>query len=1304
MSKTITSIKSIVRNEQLFLSGGGRMGELIRSKNWTKTPLGDPDTWHQSLKTMVAVMLNNPFGKYIAWGKEFTQIYNDGYRPILGKLKHPSALGAGSEQTYKEMWDTIGPMFEKVMNGEAVGFNDYEMQLDRNGYLESCYFDFSYAPIFIDEGEVGGVLATVIETTEKRKAELALKEINAQLAFAIEATELGTFDYNPVNNTFTANNRLKEWFGLPPNIEIKLEDGFQSIVEGDRDKVIKAITTALDFSSGGNYDIIYTVENKITRQRRIVKAKGKTWFNNAREAIRFNGTVQDITESEFNARKLIESEKHLRLIIEQAPVAIVVFRGSDFVIEMANTQSLKLWGRLETEIINLTIREALPELTEQGIPELLEAVYKTEEPFRTSEQPISLLRYGKLETTYVSFSFEPMYDSENNVLGVMAMGVDVTEQVLARLKVEESAQRVKSVIENTPFSIGLFTGAEMKVELANQSIMNAWGKGNDVIGKSYKSILPELENQGVFKQLEHVYKKGETFKARNQRVEIETNGELETFFYNYELTPMYDTKGKIYGVMNTASDVTDLNLANIKIEESEKRFRESVRQAPLGIAIIRRKDYVFELVNEAYLELINRTESETLNHPLFEVLPEVRDTIEPIFNDVFDSGMPFHSSALPVYLKRNGVNELTYFNLTYHPLIDANQTVSGIMVIASDVTESVDAKKALERREEYFRTMVNDSPIPMAVLRGPDFEIEMANSKMLKTFWKKQSEDVIGKRMLDVFPEMKEQKYPLLFERVLKEGIKLSDTESLVYVKHGNRLTSFYIDYDYGPLLDEDGTVSGLVITASDVTAKVEARKSLENAEERLRIATEATELATWELFLNEKKLIHSPRLAQIFGHSENHALTHEALRKQIFQEDIDDVIAAALKDSLITGIYKYEARILKPNGIVSWIAVQGKVFFDDETKEPLNIIGTLRDITVEMNQQLVLEESEERFRTLADSMPQFVWTSDPQGNLNYFNNSVYDYSGLNQVELIDGGWINMVNPDERERNIEVWLHSMETGVDFIFEHRFLRHDGEYRWQLSRAIAQKDRNGNILMWVGASTDIQEMKEIEEQKDFFIGMASHELKTPITSIKGYVQILQSMYSETGDEFLINSLNIVDRQIVTLTSLISDLLDLSKIKAGNLVLNKTSFPINEFLREYILEIQQINRNSTIFFNEDENKVIFADRARLGQVLINFLTNAVKYSNDRCDVFVSQKFENGNMTISVRDTGIGISKKDQKKIFERFYRVEGKNEKTYPGFGIGLNISAEIIERHKGKIHVESEPGKGSTFSFSIPTDLN
>lgn len=336
----------------------------------------------------------------------------------------------------------------------------------------------------------------------------------------------------------------------------------------------------------------------------------------------------------------------------------------------------------------------------------------------------------------------------------------------------------------------------------------------------------------------------------------------------------------------------------------------------------------------------------------------------------------------------------------------------------------------------------------------------------------------------------------------------------------------------------------------------------------------------------------------------------------------------------------------------------------------------------------------------MCSSIPQIVWTADAEGKITYWNKAWYNYTGLKNEEAISNTWIQFVNPQDREENIKTWEKSVETGNEFGCEHRIKRHDGVYRWHLSRAIPQKDKEGNILRWVGASTDIQEIKELEEQKDFFIGMASHELKTPITSIKGYIQILQEMYADNGDRFLNSSLNTVDKQIRTLTELITDLLDLSKIKSGALVLNKSHFKILEFAKEYISEIQRIHPLCNIIFEPSENIEIFADRERLGQVLINFLTNAVKYSPDECDVHVRIWHSENEVTFSVQDFGIGISPLDQKRIFERFYRVEGTNEKTYRGFGIGLNIAAEIIERHGGTVHVESEIGKGSILSFTIP----
>ncbi len=428
--------------------------------------------------------------------------------------------------------------------------------------------------------------------------------------------------------------------------------------------------------------------------------------------------------------------------------------------------------------------------------------------------------------------------------------------------------------------------------------------------------------------------------------------------------------------------------------------------------------------------------------------------------------------------------------------------------------------------------------------------------------------------------------------------------------------------------------------------------------------------------------------------------MTHLALLDGIHPDDAlsrQNAFAEALK----TSVLNYESRVIWNDGSIHWIEAKGKVFYD-EAGLPLKLLGTVRDITKEKYSQQELEESEKKFRLLADSIPQFVWTADEKGNLYYFNKSVFDYSGLSAEECANGGWVEIVHPDDREENIKRWVHSVSTGRDFLYEHRFRRFDGEYRWQLSRAIAQKDVNGDIQMWVGSSTDIQQIKEQEEQKDYFISLASHELKTPITSIKGYVQLLKRNYGASEDKFLKNALGVIDKQIITLTTLISDLLDVSKIKTGMLLVKKKPFGINELIQETIAEIMHINRDCTISFSREAEILVDADRDRIGQVLINFLTNAVKYSPNSGLIEVTSAIKDNNVMVSVEDSGIGISKADQARIFERFFRVEGSNENTFPGFGIGLFIASEIIERHGGKIGVKSEPGKGSTFYFSLPVE--
>lgn len=174
-----------------FLSGGGTMGELIRSIDWSKTTLGNPSAWPQPLRIATRIMLDSPFAMYIAWGHEYIQLYNDGYRPILGSTKHPQALGISTTETFEEIWPTIGPMFEGVMQGNPVGFPDFILHLDRNGFIEECVFDFSYSPIRLENGEVGGVLVTVIETTEKVKAVKQLKASDQRFQNLVREANVG---------------------------------------------------------------------------------------------------------------------------------------------------------------------------------------------------------------------------------------------------------------------------------------------------------------------------------------------------------------------------------------------------------------------------------------------------------------------------------------------------------------------------------------------------------------------------------------------------------------------------------------------------------------------------------------------------------------------------------------------------------------------------------------------------------------------------------------------------------------------------------------------------------------------------------------------------------------------------------------------------------------------------------------------------------------------------------------------------------------------------------------------------------
>ncbi len=345
------------------------------------------------------------------------------------------------------------------------------------------------------------------------------------------------------------------------------------------------------------------------------------------------------------------------------------------------------------------------------------------------------------------------------------------------------------------------------------------------------------------------------------------------------------------------------------------------------------------------------------------------------------------------------------------------------------------------------------------------------------------------------------------------------------------------------------------------------------------------------------------------------------------------------------------------------------------------------------------LRKSEEHFRELTNSMPQLVWTALPDGRVDYYNDKHKEHEGIGKKgkQFV---WSPVVHPDDIDKTVHAWKQAIHAGTTYEIEHRIRMKKGGYRWHLSRGVPIKDKQKNVIKWYGTATDIHEQKQLEQQKDEFLGVASHELKTPLTSIKAYTQVMKTLFMRKGDEKSFEYLQKMDTQLNKLNVLIGDLLDVTKIQAGRLQLRPDYFDFNELVEEVIKEMQLTTQKHTISKALSRTIILYGDRDRIGQVIINFLSNAIKYSPHANKIIVRTEVENNEVKLCVQDFGVGIPEEKKEKVFERFYRVEGLEKNTYPGLGLGLYISSEIIKRHAGRTFVDSKEGEGSTFCFCLP----
>jgi PAS domain S-box-containing protein len=358
-----------------------------------------------------------------------------------------------------------------------------------------------------------------------------------------------------------------------------------------------------------------------------------------------------------------------------------------------------------------------------------------------------------------------------------------------------------------------------------------------------------------------------------------------------------------------------------------------------------------------------------------------------------------------------------------------------------------------------------------------------------------------------------------------------------------------------------------------------------------------------------------------------------------------------------------------------------------------------------------------EILRHLADGLPQIVWVARPDGSHEYYNKQWRDYTGLELEQSTDDAWAALFHPDDRERAVNAWHEALRQGTPYDIEFRLKRvWDGAYRWFLGRALAYRNDNGEIVNWYGTCTDIHEQKLAEEslrasrdaiqrenvRKDEFLGMVSHELRTPLNAVFGWTRLMQeNVLTEAERAQAVDS---IMRNAQAQARLIEDVLDITRIVNQKLALDRQILNLNEIVNEAVDAIlpSANTKNITLTSSaESDDFLVYADRMRLQQVLLNLLTNAVKFTSfgGTIHVAVAQRWPRAAITVS--DTGQGINPELLPHIFERFRQGDSSSKRQHGGLGLGLAIAHQLVTMHGGELKVESAgEGRGSRFTVLLP----
>jgi PAS domain S-box-containing protein len=1310
-----------------LFAGGGEMGALMRSFDWSATPLGPPEDWPHSLRTAVSICLSSRFPIVLWWGPDLRLLYNDAWRPALGALKHP-ALAKPGREVWREIWHIIGPMLEGVLaTGQATWQDDQLLPFDRYGYLEETYWTYSYSPIHLDTGEVGGVSGPFAVSHWARRFAVSPRMTANRPAPNLPSLKQQT----ALGGVFTA-----------------VQETTQRVVDERRlatlrDLVSRAVccfTLGKTIRRKSNYDGQPTgaqpTQLETANGPDLVSqaAKAQTTAEACRQIIQaLDANPSDVP---FALLYLLDADGNQATLAGCTPLRKGTAASPDLIDLKRPEDGPEPWpladaARSGAPVIVADLRERYGDLPSGPWPvPPREAVVL---PLRTPGQ--------ERLAGFLVVGVNPGRALDDSYRGFFDLVAEHTATAINNAHAyEEERRRAEALAEIDRAKTAFFSNVSHEFRTPLTLML---GPVEDILAKPEGGVLPA---------------------NRELLTVVHRNGQRLLKLVNTLLDFARLEAGRVQAVYeptDLAAFTTDL-ASNFRSACEKAGLRLRVDCPPLPEPVYVDRDSWEKIV----LNLLSNAFKYTFQG---EIGVALRSANEHVELTVRDTGIGIPATEVPRLFERfhrvqgargrthegSGiglalVQELarlhggsvrvesvegqgTTFTVTLprgkaHLPPDRIQaartqasTALGAGVFVEEALRWLPNQEEEEREKQKEAGKTGDSWIPpSSFLLHPSW----FRPRILLADDNADMRDYV-RRLLSQRYEVEavpDGQSALEAARRRPPDLVLSDVMmprldgfGLLRALRGEEHTRSIPIILLSARAGEEARVEGLEKGADDylikpfsarelvarVGAHLELARVRREASERVNTILESITDGFVTLDCDWRYVYVNAEAERLLG------------RRRV--DLLGKTIWEMFPGTVGTQVEREARRVLTEK-----VPAEFEIFYEPWGRWYVNKIyptkdGGLsiffQDVTERKRAEDALRESEQRFRALADAVPQIVWTSDETGRVQFVNHQWREFTGLGIEETRDREKVQqIIHPEDVERVFARWAEAFATGNPYQVEFRARRaKDGVYRWLLARAVPIRDEHGQIREWFGSSTDVDDLKRLEEalreadrRKDEFLATLAHELRNPLAPIRNSLAILR-LSGEVGPATE-RVHEMLERQVAHLVRLVDDLLEISRITRGKIELRKERVELTSIVQSALETSKPLLERAghNLHVSLPTGPVwLEADPVRLAQVLANLLNNAANYTEEGGQIWLTAHLENGDVAISVRDSGLGIPPEMLPQVFELFAQVDRNLKRAQGGLGIGLALVKSLVQLHGGRVEAHSEgPGKGSEFIVRLP----